>query len=133
MSETVGALRNIVLAGHGGSGKTSLAEALLFDAKVTNRLGSVDNGSSVMDFEPEEVRRNVSISAAFHQYPWKKCRINIIDTPGDANFFSDTRSCLQAVDAAVVVIEAVDGVKVQTEQACALLLPGRAKHTVQET
>ena len=117
MSETVGELRNIALVGHGGSGKTSLAEALLFDAKVINRLGSVDNGSSVMDFEPEEVRRNISISAAFHQYPWKKCRVNIIDTPGDANFFSDTRSCLQAVDAAVVVIEAIDGVKVQTEQA----------------
>ena len=117
MSETVGELRNIVLVGHGGSGKTSLAEALLFDAGVTNRLGSVDNGSSVMDFEPEEVRRNVSINAAFHQYPWEKCRVNIIDTPGDANFFSDTRSCLQAGDGAVVVVEAVDGVKVQTEQA----------------
>jgi elongation factor G len=117
MSETVSELRNIALVGHGGSGKTSLAEALLFDAKVTNRLGSVDNGSSVMDFEPEEVRRNISISAAFHQYPWKKRRVNIIDTPGDANFFSDTRSCLQAVDGAVVVVEAVDGVKVQTEQA----------------
>jgi elongation factor G len=117
MTETVKALRNIVLVGHGGSGKTSLAEALLFDAGVINRLGSVDNGSSAMDFEPEEVRRHVSISAAFHQYPWKKNRVNIIDTPGDANFFSDTRSCMQAADGAIFVIEAIDGVKVQTEQA----------------
>ncbi len=117
MSETVNVLRNIALVGHGGAGKTSLAEALLFDAGVTNRLGSVDKGSSVMDFEPEEVRRQISISAAFHHYIWKKHRVNIIDTPGDANFFSDTRSCLQAVDGAVFVIEAVEGIKVQTEQA----------------
>jgi elongation factor G len=117
MSESVNELRNIGLVGHGGAGKTSLAEALLFDAGITNRLGSVDKGSSVMDFEPEEVRRHISISAAFHQYTWKKHRVNIIDTPGDANFFSDTRSCLQAADGAIFVIEAIDGVKVQTEQA----------------
>ncbi|MBW1741331.1 MAG: elongation factor G [Deltaproteobacteria bacterium] len=116
MSESGNELRNIGLVGHGGAGKTSLAEALLFDAGVTNRLGSVDEGNSVLDFEPEEVRRHISISAAFHQYTWKKHRVNIIDTPGDANFFSDTRSCLQAIDGAVVVIEAIDGVKVQTEQ-----------------
>jgi elongation factor G len=117
MTESVNELRNIGLVGHGGAGKTSLAEALLFDAGVTNRLGSVDKGSSVMDFEPEEVRRHVSISTAFHQYTWKQYKVNVIDTPGDANFFSDTRSCLQAADGAIVVIEAIDGVKVQTEQA----------------
>ncbi len=117
MTESVNELRNIALVGHGGAGKTSLAEALLFDAGVTNRLASVDKGNSVMDFEPEEVRRHVSISAAFHQYTWKNHRVNIVDTPGDANFFSDTRSSLQAADSAIVVIEAIDGVKVQTEQA----------------
>ncbi|NVL89598.1 MAG: elongation factor G [Desulfobacterales bacterium] len=117
MSESVNELRNIGLVGHGGGGKTSLAEALLFDAKVTNRLGSVDDGNSVMDFEPEEVRRHISISSAFHQYSWKQHKVNIIDTPGDANFFSDTRYCLQGADGAIVVIEAIDGVKVQTEQA----------------
>jgi len=117
MTESVNELRNIGLVGHGGAGKTSLAEALLFDAGVTNRLGKVDKGSSVMDFEPEEVRRHVSISTAFHQYSWKQYKVNVIDTPGDANFFSDTRACLQAADGAIVVIEAIDGVKVQTEQA----------------
>jgi elongation factor G len=117
MSKSVNELRNVGLVGHGGAGKTSLAEALLFDAGVTNRLGSVDEGNSVMDFEPEEVRRHTGISTAFHQYTWKKHRVNIIDTPGDANFFSDTRSCLQAADGAIVVIDAIDGVKVQTEQA----------------
>lgn len=117
MSESVTELRNIGLIGHGGAGKTSLAEALLFDAGVTTRFGSVDQGNSAMDFEPEEVRRHVSISTAFHHYTWKKHMVSIIDTPGDANFFSDTRSCLQAADSAIVVIEAIDGVKVQTEQA----------------
>ncbi len=117
MSESVNELRNIGLVGHGGAGKTSLAETLLFDAGATNRLGSVDEGNSVMDFEPEEVRRHISINTAFHHYTWKKHRVNIIDTPGDANFFSDARFCLQAADGAIVVIEAIEGVKVQTEQA----------------
>lgn len=117
MSESVNELRNVGLVGHGGAGKTSLSETLLFDAGVIKRLGSVDEGNSVMDFEPEEVRRHASISTAFHQYTWKKHKVNIIDTPGDANFFSDARSCLQAADGAIVVVEAIDGVKVQTEQA----------------
>jgi elongation factor G len=117
MGESVGTLRNIALVGHGGSGKTSVAEALLFDSGATNRLGRVEDGNSVMDFEPEEIRRKISISTAFNQYTWKKHKVNIIDTPGDANFFADTRSCLQGADGAIVVIEAVDGVKVQTEQA----------------
>ena len=117
MDETVKGLRNIALVGHGSAGKTSVAEALLFIGGVTTRLGRVDDGNSVMDFEPEEVRRKVSISSAFHQYSWKNHRVNMIDTPGDANFFSDTRSCLQGADGVVVVVEAIDGVKVQTEQA----------------
>ncbi|OEU50861.1 MAG: translation elongation factor G [Desulfobacterales bacterium C00003060] len=117
MSESVNKLKDIALVGHGGAGKTSLAESILFDAGVTNRLGSVDDGNSVMDFEPEEVQRHISISAAFHHYAWKKHTVNIIDTPGDANFFSDTRSCLQVADGSIVVIAATDGVKVQTEQA----------------
>lgn len=117
MNDSAETLRNIALVGHGGAGKTSVAEALLFDSGVTNRHGRVEDGTTVMDFEPEEIRRNISISAAFHQYPWKKHRVTIIDTPGDANFFADTRSCLQATDSVVFVIEAVDGVKVQAEQA----------------
>ncbi len=117
MSESVNELRNIGLVGHGGAGKTALAESLLFGAGVTKRLGSVEEGNTVMDFEPEEVRRHTSISTAFHQYTWKKHKVNIMDTPGDANFFSDARTCLQAADSAIVVVEAIDGVKVQTEQA----------------
>ncbi|MGM0786668.1 MAG: elongation factor G [Thermodesulfobacteriota bacterium] len=110
-------LRNVALIGHGGSGKTSLAEALLHNAGVTKRFGSVDEGNATLDFEPEELRRKSSISTAFHQFSWKNRTVNLIDTPGDQNFFSDTRMCMQAADGAVVVIDAVDGIKVQSEQA----------------
>ena len=111
--------RNIVLAAHGGAGKTSLAEAMLYNSGVTNRLGRVEDGNTSMDFEPEELKRGISLSSAFHQYTWKKHTVSLIDTPGDQDFFSDTKICMQAADSAVVVIDAVDGVKVQTEQAWA--------------
>ena len=117
MSEKVESLRNIALVAHSGAGKTSLAEAMLYDSGITKRLGRVEDGNTAMDFEPEELKRTSSISSGFHQLEWKKSTITIIDTPGDQNFFSDTLSCQQAADGAVVVIDAVDGVKVQTEQA----------------
>lgn len=115
MSETVDKLRNIALVAHGGAGKTSLAEVLLYNNGLTNRLGRVEDGNTAMDFEPEEIKRGSSISTGIHQFQWKKHTINILDTPGDQNFFTDTRSCMQAVDSVVMVIDAVDGVKVQTE------------------
>jgi elongation factor G len=117
MSEKVEGIRNIALVAHGGAGKTSLAEAMLFDAGVLNRMGRIEEGNTALDYEPEEIKRTSSISAGFHQVNWKKHPITLIDTPGDQNFFSDTKTCLQAADAAVVVIDAVDGVKVQTEMA----------------
>ena len=117
MTEKVECLRNIAFVAHGGAGKTSLAEVMLFNTGVTNRLGRVDDENTLMDFEPEELKRHISLSSAFHQYSWKKHTISLIDTPGDQNFFSDTRLCMQAADGTVVVIDAVDGVKVQTEQA----------------
>ena len=117
MTDKIEDLRNIVFVAHGGAGKTSLAEVMLFNTGVTNRLGRVEDGNTVMDFEPEELKRNISISSGFNQYDWKKHTIRLIDTPGDQNFFSDTRICMQAADGAVVVLDAVDSVKVQTEQA----------------
>jgi elongation factor G len=117
MSEKVEGIRNIALVAHGGAGKTSLAEAMLFDAGVLNRMGRIEEGNTALDYEPEEIKRTSSISAGFHQVNWKKHPITLVDTPGDQNFFSDTKTCLQAADAAVVVIDAVDGVKVQTEMA----------------
>ncbi len=110
-------LRNIALVAHGGAGKTSLAEVMLFNAGVTNRIGRTEDGNTVMDYEPEELKRLTSISSSFAQAPWKKHDISIVDTPGDQNFFTDTKLSMQAVDAAVVVVDSVDGVKVQTEQA----------------
>lgn len=110
-------LRDIAIIGHGSAGKTSLAEAMLFKAGITTRLGRVEEGNTAMDFEPEEVKRQISISTGFHQYDWKKHTINIMDTPGDQNFFSDTKTCMQAADGVVLIIDAVDGVKVQTEMA----------------
>jgi elongation factor G len=109
-------LRNVGLISHVGAGKTSLAEAILFNGKATTRLGSVDDGTSNLDFEPEETKRRITISTSFHHCSWKKHIINIIDTPGDDNFLSDTRFSLQASDGAVVLIDATAGVKVGTEK-----------------
>jgi len=109
-------LRDVSLVAHVGSGKTSLAEAILFDGKAVNRLGKVDDGTSNMDFEPEEVKRKITINTSFHHCTWKKHYINLIDTPGDDNFLSDTKSSLQAADGVVVVIDATAGVKIGTEK-----------------
>jgi elongation factor G len=109
-------LRNVALVAHGGSGKTSLAEAMLYQGKATTRLGKVDDGTSNFDFEPEEIKRQITISTSFHHLNWKKHVINIIDTPGDNNFLSDTKFSLQAADGVIVVIDATAGVKVGTEK-----------------
>ena len=117
MSDTVDKLRNIALVAHGGAGKTSLAEVMLFNTGVINRIGRVEDGNTALDFEPEEVKRQASLSTGIHQFDWKKHTINILDTPGDQNFFTDTVTCMQAADGILTVIDAVDGIKVQTEQA----------------
>jgi elongation factor G len=116
MSGKTATIRNLALMGHSGCGKTSLAEALLFTAGATSRLGRVDDGSSVLDYEPEEIKRKITISSAFHHYQWKKHTVYLADTPGDDNFLADTRAALHVVDAAVLVVDAVDGVKVGTEK-----------------
>ncbi|MBN2715683.1 MAG: elongation factor G [Deltaproteobacteria bacterium] len=109
-------IRNICLIGHNGSGKTSLGEAILFDAGATTRMGSVLDGNSTFDFEPEEIKRQGSISTAFAAADWKKHKIQISDTSGDANFFVDGRNAVLANDIAAVVISAVDGVQVMTQK-----------------
>lgn len=107
-------LRNVGLFGHGGSGKTSLAEALLYNAKSITRFGKVEDGNTVMDSEPEEIRKTSSINTGIGWAEWKKARLNILDTPGDANFTADSRNALVAVDSAVITICAASGVEVQT-------------------
>ena len=109
-------IRNVALVGHGGCGKTSLASALLFDAGAVNRLGRVDDGTTVTDFDPDEIERKISLLAAPAFAEWKKSKINLIDSPGYANFLSEARAALRVVDAAVVVVDAVAGVEVQTEK-----------------
>ncbi len=109
-------LRNVAIIGHGGTGKTSLCEAFLFTAGKTDRPGRVDDGSSGMDYEPEEQKRRISISAAVNFFDWDKHKINIIDTPGDSNFSFDTKSCLRIIDSVIIVIDAVSGVEFQTQK-----------------
>ena len=109
-------IRNVALVGHGGCGKTSLASALLFDAGAVNRLGRVDDGTTVTDFDPDEIERKISLLAAPAFAEWKKSKVNLIDAPGYANFLSEARAALRVVDAAIVVVDAVAGVEVQTEK-----------------
>ena len=109
-------LRNIAIIAHGKAGKTTLTEAMLFNAGAMDRLGRVDDGTSVMDYEPEEIKRSLTISSSFNHIQWNKHKINIVDTPGDANFITDTKNSLLAVEGAVIVVDAVSGVEVQTEK-----------------
>jgi len=108
-------IRNVALIGHGGSGKTSLAEALLYVAGATTRLGSVEQGTSILDYEPEEVERKISLSLAVATVDWNGYQINILDAPGYADFSGDARAALRAADLALFVVSAVDGVEVSTE------------------
>ena len=108
-------LRNVAIIAHGGAGKTSLAEAMLFNGGSTDRLGSVDAGTSVLDSEPEEIKRKITLTSAVHHFDWQGKHVNVIDTPGYANFIVDTKACLWVAGGAVVIVSAISGVKVQTE------------------
>ena len=110
-------IRNVLLVGHGGAGKTSLAEAMLFTAGAITRMGTVEDGNTVSDHDPDEQRRGISVSLAMAPIEWKGVKINVLDAPGTADFIGDVRSAIRAVDAVLVVVSAVDGVEVQTEYA----------------
>lgn len=107
--------RNVGLFGHGGAGKTSVAEALLYYAGQTDRVGTVEAGNTVMDHEPEEIERGTSLSLGIGSFTHNGYRINLIDSPGYADFIADALAALRAVDLALFVVSAVDGVEVQTE------------------
>ncbi|MBU0479497.1 MAG: elongation factor G [Proteobacteria bacterium] len=109
-------VRNVALFGHGKSGKTSLAEAMLYTAGKNTRLGLVDDGSSVMDFDPEEISRKATINNSFNQLSWHKHAIYIIDTPGDDNFLNESMFAARVADSAIFVVEATSGIKSQTEK-----------------
>ncbi|MEO7429307.1 MAG: elongation factor G, partial [Acidimicrobiales bacterium] len=108
-------IRNVALVGHGGAGKTTLAEALLHRAGAITRLGRVEDGSTVCDHDPEEQRRGLSLALAIAPFEWKGHKVNLIDTPGYADFMGDVAAALRVADLAVFVVSAVDGVEVQTE------------------
>jgi elongation factor G len=109
-------LRNLGIVAHGGAGKTSLAEAILFNTGMIDRLGRVDDGTSTMDFEPEEIKRKISITSSLDHCEWNGHSIHLVDTPGYGDFIADTRACMRTLDCAVVILSAISGVKVQTEE-----------------
>ena len=110
-------IRNVLLVGHGGSGKTSLLEAMLFASGALTRMGTVEDGNTVSDHDPDEQRRGISVSLSMAPVEWKDTKINVLDAPGTADFVGDLRSAVRAADAVLIVVSAVDGVEVQTEYA----------------
>ncbi len=109
-------IRNVVFAGHAGAGKTSAVEGLLYLSGVSDRLGKVGDNSSIMDYDPDEVRRGHSINASFAASEWQKHKFNILDTPGNGNFIADTPGCIRVSDGVVVVIAADSGIQFYTEK-----------------
>ena len=109
-------IRNVGIVAHGGAGKTTLAEAILFDAGATSRLGKVEDGTTVTDFDEDEIKRRMSISSALAFCEWKGHKLNLVDTPGASIYLTDTRNCLRVLESALVVVSSVSGVKVQTEK-----------------
>jgi len=112
---TTDRLRNIVLLGHGSSGKTSLAEAMLYSSGAVNRLGRVEDGTTVADFDEEEIRRRISLSLALVPVEWGDCKLNVLDTPGYTDFIGEVISAIRVADLALVLVDPVGGVEVGTE------------------
>jgi elongation factor G len=108
-------IRNVALVGHGGAGKTTVTEALLFASGTINRKGRVEDGTTTSDFDPEEVKRHISVSVALAPFEWHDHKINLLDCPGYSDFALDTMAALRVADMAIFVVSAVEGVEVQTE------------------
>jgi len=110
-------IRNVAVIGHHKSGKTTLVETMLFNAGVINRIGTVENGNTVTDFDPEEIDRKISVSCAVVHFDWLGHKINLIDTPGFINFLQDSRGALKVADSAIVLASAISGIKAETLKA----------------
>ena len=111
------AIRNIALVGHGGSGKTSLSEIILYTAKETNRIGKIEDGNTISDYSPNEIEKQISISSSLMNAEWNDTKINIIDAPGFSDFVGDVQSALKVSDAAVIVVKSAEGIEVGTDTA----------------
>src|SRR5881396_665012 len=111
-----GEIRNLGVIGHGDTGKTSLVSSMLFCAGAVNRFGKVDDGTTVTDFDEEEIARKTSIASALCFLEWDKKKFNILDTPGYANFIADARAALRVCDGALLLVHAVGGVQIQSER-----------------
>ena len=116
MSYSVQNIRNVCLVGHSGNGKTALAESLLFMTGAINRMGNSADGNTVCDYDPEEIRRQISISTAVAPLEYKGCKINLLDTPGAFDFSGEVMEALRAADAAILVCSAKDGISVGFEK-----------------
>jgi elongation factor G len=112
-------IRNIVLLSHSGAGKTSLSEAMLFNAGIINRLGKVDAGTTTSDYDQDEIKRKISINTALLPYEWNDVKVNILDTPGYSDFAGEVESAVRVCEGAVIVAAASSGLEVGTEQAWA--------------
>ena len=110
-------LRNVCLMGHGGVGKTSLAEAMIFDSKASDRLGKISDGTTVTDYDPEEIKRAISINTSMAPIEWNDVKINIIDTPGYFDFVGEVFEGLRVADSAIILISGRSGISVGAEQA----------------
>ena len=108
-------IRNIAFIGHGGSGKTTISEAVLFTSGTSTRFGRVEDGSTVSDYHPDEIERKISINTSLLHCEWEGCKFNILDTPGYSDFTGEVISALRVTDIAVVLLKAVEGTEVGTE------------------
>ena len=113
-------IRNIGVFGHGGEGKTTLTEAMLFNAGLIDRLGKVENGTTTTDYDPEEIARGISINVALAPLEWKNTKINVIDAPGFFDFYGEVTAAMTLADSALIVISAVSGPVVGAEKAMAM-------------
>ncbi|MBI4964195.1 MAG: elongation factor G [Desulfomonile tiedjei] len=114
-------VRNVVVVSHAGSGKTTLCEAMLFDSGAVDRVGKVTDGTSNFDFDPEEIKRNITITTSLFTVEWNKKKINILDTPGDPNFGAEVTAGVRAADIAILAVDAVDSIKPLTEKVWAAI------------
>ena len=127
---TAESIRNVAILGHGGEGKTTLTEAMLFNAGLLDRMGKVDDGTTVSDYDPEETKRHISISTAVAPFEWNGTKVNIIDAPGFFDFYGEVYEAMALADSALIVCGAVAGPVVGTEKAMSMCKKAKMPHMV---